>query len=190
MKFRVIGIVLLTFMIFPTEELAAQLKGISKGDSVRIWAPSIRPYKLTGKVLDMSPDKIRLHYSYNTPPWRDIPLTTISDIEVFEARSQAWRGAKVGFITGGLGIGFLAMAGSNSCDGDNDSFCFEFSPGALFLGGALVGSISGALIGTIIGSTMKREEWRKVRFEVDTIAINTTQFDRDRIPGIMIKWSL
>jgi len=186
---RILTLMILSWLVFSVKDIRAQIKGIQKGDVVRISVPSVSYLRLEGEVLNVSSEEIRIANPGFNPPWRDIALHSISEIEVYRVVRGTGRGAAVGAITGGLTIGLLAMAGSNSCGPDED-FCIEFPRGPLFLGGAVIGGLSGALIGALVGSTVEREEWKRVEFEVESMAVTTQNFQQYTIPGISFRWSL
>ena len=187
MDIKVLCITVFCGLILSFGAVKAQVDGVQIGDVVRIWAPPVSYLHMVGEVVEISSDRIRITYSYNKPPWRDVYLSSISEIEVRREVRKTGRGAAVGALTGGLTFGFIFMSASGSCDPD-EGICFDIPDGVLFLSGVIVGGLPGALIGAIIGSTIKEEQWRRVKFQVEAISWSETNVKNNTIPAVGFQW--
>lgn len=89
---------------------------------------------------------------------RSVPLSPTVRLEISRGvRANTGRGAWIGALVGGLGMG---AAGALICDGSGGLFDPKSSECAM--GGALLGGTSGALIGLVFGALVRTERWEVV----------------------------
>ena len=108
-----------------------------------------------GIVQDLTPDSIRLDRDRGV---RTAALSPTVRLEISRGvRANTGRGAWIGALIGGLGMGTL---GALSCDGRGNIVSFSSSDCAK--GGALLGGAAGALLGLGIGALVRTERWEEV----------------------------
>lgn len=174
---------------FSPSVLIAQSKAVKVGDVVRIDAPTVFEEKITGKVLTISVGQIRISNFYTTPPWVDIPYSSIKEIELKHHRRPILRGFGYGALMGGVVLGLVATNSYESC-GEGEFCIFDWSKGELFLMGAALGAVSGGVIGALIGATLKKEIWKPVRLNAGGMPVVVSSINgRKNEPALMVQWN-
>ncbi len=188
---------ILFLLVMPVKYGMGQVSDIEEGDQIRLVAPSLSDIKLTGHVIEISTDAIRIARPNSQIPHRlDIPLNSIHSLEKYDGtKRNTGRGALTGAIVGGLGLGLASALSYEPCESDPDDIfdgcLIHFSPGSLFLMGAAAGGVLGTAVGAIIGSTSKRVVWKPVPLSVK-MSSNSWDPGGDNItyaPGFKITWS-
>lgn len=110
---------------------------------VQLTDPSRTPDKASR--LAITTDSVRLAGSRVS-----LPLADVHQVR-FESRGGPGRGALIGGLVGGLGLGLIAAADNEPCD-DADWCVMEFSDSQAFGMGFLMGALGGAVIGGIVGA--------------------------------------
>ena len=123
---------------------------------VREVVPGTPVVESVGIVREVSRDSVRLE----TEQGRVLPFALGPAVRLEVSRgmkANTGRGAWMGALIGGVGLG---VAGAASCDGDGGLFDPTSSDCAI--GGALLGGASGALIGLVVGALARTERWEEV----------------------------
>ncbi|WP_020402185.1 hypothetical protein [Gracilimonas tropica] len=193
MKLNILIVVIVGYLIISVIPLKAQIKTVQRGETVRITAPSVLNTYLIGEVLAISDKEIRIKDITHSPPWHDIPFTSISKMEVKRLESQTTEGALIGAALTGITFGLIAMGmgDSKSCN-EGDWMCYDIAnSGELFLGGAVFGGLAGALIGGTIGSGIDKEKWQRVKLKFDTMQeMANNNRTMTVAPGIRFTWQI
>lgn len=137
---------------------------VSPGDRVRVTAPRVDLSKGIGTVAALGADTILVAVEGGANALA-LPLSDVKKLEVYRGtKSQAGRGAGIGFLVGaGMGT-LLGALGSGMCgmEGDPEPGCVAgFTIGAALLGGG-VGLLLGVGIGAASGRT---DRWETVRLD-------------------------
>lgn len=132
----------------PAGRLHAQdAESLRPGTRVRVTAPTVDSRRLTGPVISVSGDTLRIPLDGDVLP---IPLASVERLEVSDGKNRL-AGALVGTVAGAAGgAAVLALA----CVGTDDN-CGGYTWLAAY-GGAFIGAPIGAIGGFIVG----RERWR------------------------------
>ena len=123
------------------------------GERARVEAEA--GYLREGILRSLSSDTLTLEIEGDQ--LRPIPLSPTARLEIQRGtKSNAGKGAGIGALVGGVGLG---VVGAASCDG---SGWFDPGPAACAAGGALFGAGTGALVGLLIGSVSDSPQWVEV----------------------------
>ena len=154
---RYLGFVIAVLLI-PVSRLTAQdAPLLEPGVRVRVSStprPS-RPDWIVGTVIAITSDRLAIRPQQDSGREIDIARTTVTRLEVSRGQHSKW-------LTG-LGLGFLAGAGSGAAIGYAALHeGHDLAPRDAALIGAIPGALVGALIGVAIGSGSKSERWQSI----------------------------
>lgn len=110
---------------------------------------------LKGRLIDVSDSKLRMHAERAT---RELDMAKITRVD--RARPSKKRGALIGALAGGAGLGLFVVAIQQGwCERTPSSTCSDAGPiaGAFAIGGAYGGAM-GAGAGALIGHFVKHRE--------------------------------
>ena len=155
---RYLGFVIAVLLI-PVSRLTAQdAPLLEPGVRVRVSSTprASRPDWIVGTVIAVTSDRLAIRPQQDSGREIDIARTTVTRLEVSRGQHSKW-------LTG-LGLGFLAGAGSGAAIGYAALHeGHDLAPRDAALIGAVPGAVVGALIGLAIGSGSKRERWQEIR---------------------------
>ncbi len=158
---------LLTVLMLPVVS-TAQTNVLFKNEKIRIMAPEQFRTPITGQVVDVRNDS--LTFVIGRGRQFTIPFHRIRKLEVVRGtKSNKRKGALLGAVSGGLGLGILFVA---DVSGEQGGW-FVPTPGQAFVGGLIFGGLVGSLTGGIIGSGSRSPRWMEVPVENLTIAEKT-----------------
>lgn len=129
---------------------------VGRGARVRETTPGSPVAESVGIVREFTHDSVHLE----TNEGRDLPFALSPTVRLEVSRgmkSNVGRGAWMGALIGGAGLG---LAGAVSCNGDGGIFDPTSSDCAV--GGALIGGVSGTLLGIVLGAFARTERWEEV----------------------------
>lgn len=164
----------------------AQIQGVSKGNIVRISAPTISDTLITGKVDSVGTDFV--HVSQDSSGYLLIPLDAVDQMQLQTIKSKTRQGALVGAAVGAMILGTMSLASNDTC-GPDEWCIIQLSGGESFLVGAAVGLLPGAFIGGFIGTGMKEVTWETIDFTLSEQATASIRLSTE-MPGITFKVSM
>lgn len=173
---------------------------VTKGERVKIKAPTVKRGNLYGRVAHASPDVLTIATKDSTYA---LVYASIEKLSVYAGKKRSTgKGALIGAGIGVLVLGTIAATSNkpaeNTCDEDPGWFCdgniVEFSDtGAFFLGG-VVGGLLGAAGGSLIGSFIHTPRWEEVPVNIaigmPPLPAYATQNSRSFNAGISLRFSL
>ncbi len=130
---------------------------------VRVWAPGFNSKHVTGTILTVVADTLRLGVADQTNPLL-IPIASINKIEATKGKkSKIVTGAAVGFLVG-AGIGaIIGVVGHTGECSDAPFGCMTMGQEVLIVGGVF--SIPGLVLGTVIGAITKVDRWEELSLD-------------------------
>lgn len=151
-----INILVVIILFLSPGILIAQVDSISSGDTIRVTTTKYFQNFIVGNFINIKNDS--LCFQVNKRLFT-IPLQRVTTLEVAKGKkSGPKKGAIIGGIAGGLGLGAIAAL---SLSGNQDEWLTP-SKGQAFLGGLVSGSLIGSVMGAIIGSGSKSTRWEDV----------------------------
>jgi hypothetical protein len=142
-------VLLLSAILIPRVCLGAETPELSKGVRVRVSAPSVRASRLTGVLVDVTPEHIRIAPDQGSAAM-EILRKDLGQIEVSTGhRRHTLVGAGLGLVVGactGAAIGAQMEPGMAGVSGN------------VVVGAGLIGTI-GLAVGTIVGTLFRTETW-------------------------------
>lgn len=168
--------------IFPVAE--AQVKGIEKGDKIRVTAPGEFTSKRTGIVTDVTGDSLQFMHRDSSI---NVSLASISRLELSTGKKRsAGRGALIGAGSLGLTLGLIMMSTDESCSSD-EGWCIDlFSRSDSFKLGLVSGALLGGVSGAIIVHFIIRDRWEKI--ELEPVALLSQTNGRISAIGIRLRF--
>ncbi len=154
--------VILLFLFQPVNiTINAQTDSLYYLDSIRVSAPDFIGGELTGRLLNIKNDTLKIIYATKT---FGIPLRKIKSLEaIVGEKSNTWSGALYGGIAGGVLVGILAAANNDNEEGG----IISFTPTQAFTMGFFSGALVGSLVGLVVGSQTTSSGWED--FNTDSL---------------------
>lgn len=173
---------------------------LSKGERVKVKAPTVKRGNLFGRVADTSPDVLTIATKDTT--YRFV-YKSIEKLSVYDGKKRSTgKGMLWGAAAGALVLGTVAVAtndnGENTCDENPGWFCggniIQFSDTEAFVIGAAAGGLLGAVAGGVVGVFIRSPRWKEVPVDVALgmapVPAYATQNGRSFNTGISLRFSL
>lgn len=163
---------------FGTAEAQQQPGSLHEGQRIRITAPVRGLTQITGTFVAIRSDTLlmasvdRLYQPAvyrsvaHVPGQLEVPLSTVTRLEVSRGRSSnAGRGALIGLVGGLVVGGVINYVACNAATSPRT--CFESQEGTqyIFLGLWGASGAVGALVGALVGANVHRDRWESLPLE-------------------------
>ena len=144
MRFKASTLALVTWVL--ASPAMAQVPSVLPGELLRIYAPSLQPGPLVGRVIEVDDTRFRLLVEDRGEV--AIPREAVARLQWSPGPSRrVKKGAVLGTLVGAL---LLGLSGA-----EKDEDCIDCTKSSL----VAVGAISGAMWGAGIGALVKRQDW-------------------------------
>lgn len=183
-----VPVLVVGLLLFSTSPLLGQLSGLTTGDRVRLYAPSVDQSKLVGTVSELSSSAMVLAADDSS---YTIPYTSIEQLALNTGKeSKILRGALLGLAVGGLSGGVIG-AGTYREKGCEAKKCILEGFGVIeaMFKGYLIGSASGLILGAILGSK-KRDRWQSMPVQLSMSPVLNRSQQISMNPTVTFRMSL